>query len=100
MQKYLRDYADLLTEQVRMLDPDVILCTGGQGVIVKFLKEHVYTDLKEFNQHCWFSPSTGVVAVRQYHPNYNVYSRKEMYDSMMDDYQAFLTANPGFPRQR
>ena len=100
MQKYLRDYADLLTEQVRMLDPDVILCTGGQGVIVEFLKAHVYTDLKEFNKHCWFSPSTGVVAVRQYHPNYNVYSRKEMYDSMMDDYQAFLTANPGFPRQR
>lgn len=100
MQKYLRDYADLLAEQVRMLDPDVILCTGGQGVIVEFLKAYVYTDLKEFNKHCWFSPSTGVVAVRQYHPNYNVYSRKEMYDSMMDDYQAFLTANPGFPRQR
>ena len=100
IQKYMRDYADLLAEQVRLYDADVILCSGGQGIMVKFLKDNVFSDLKEFNRHCWFSPSTGVVVVKQYHPNYSVYSRKEMYDSMMDDYQAFLTANPGFPRQR
>lgn len=100
MQKYLRDYADLLTEQVKLYDADVILCTGGQGVIVKFLQENVYHDLEQFNKHCWFSPSTGVVVVKQYHPNYNVYSRKEMYDNMMTDCVAFHKANPGFPRQR
>ncbi len=100
IQKYMRDYADLLTEQVKLYDADVILCTGGQGIIVKFLKDNVYTDLKEFNKHCWYSPSTGVVVVRQYHPNYNVYSRKDMYDSMIQDCQAFHKVNPTFPRQR
>ena len=100
MQKYMRDYADLIAEQVRLYDADIILCCGGQGVIVKFLGEHVYKDLEQFNEHCWFSPSAGVAVVKQYHPNYNVYSRKEMYDSMIQDYQAFLKANPKLPRQR
>ena len=100
IQKYMRDYSDLLAEQVRLYDADVILCSGGQGIIVKFLKDNVYADLEQYNRHCWFSPSTGVAVVKQYHPNYNVYSRKEMYDSMMADYVALHKAMPAFPRQR
>ena len=100
LQKYLRDYADLLAAQVTLYDADIILCVGGQGVMVKFLAENVYNDLEQFNEHIWFSPSAGVVVVKQYHPNYNVYSRKDMYTGLMQDYQAFLKAHPGFPRQR
>lgn len=100
IQKYLDGYADLLAEQVALYDADIILCVGGQGVMVKFLATHVYKDLEQFNGHVWFSPSTGVVVVKQYHPNYNVYSRQEMYTGMIRDYQAFLKAKPMFPRQR
>ncbi len=100
MQKYLRDYADLLKEQIELYDADIILCVGGQGVMVRFLAEHVYTDLEQYNDHIWFSPSAGVVAVKQYHPNYNVYSRQEMYTALIKDYQSFLKAHPDFPRQR
>ena len=100
MQKYLRDYADLLKEQILLYDADIILCVGGQGVMVKFLSEHVYSDLERYNGHIWFSSSAGIVVVRQYHPNYNVYGRKEMYSEMMKDYQDFLKSHPGFPRQR
>lgn len=100
MQKYLRDYADLLKEQITLYDADIILCVGGQGVMVHFLAEQVYPDLEQYNDHIWFSPSAGVVAVKQYHPNYNVYSRQEMYTALIKDYQAFLKAHPTFPRQR
>lgn len=100
LQKYLRDYADLLKEQIELYDADIILCVGGQGVMIRFLNEYVYTDLEQFNDHIWFSPSAGVVAVKQFHPNYNVYSRQEMYTALMKDYQAFLKAYPAFPRQR
>ena len=100
MQKYVDNYADLLTKQISLYNADIVLCVGGQGIMVRFLGEHVYKDLAQFNEHIWFSPSTGVVVVKQYHPNYNVYGRKEMYSSMIDDYQAFLNAHPGFPRQR
>ena len=100
LQKYMRDYSDLLKEQITMYDADLLLCVGGQGVMVRFLAERVYTDMEQFNEHIWFSPSKGVVAVKQYHPNYNVYNRKEMYVSMINDYQAFLKAHPTFPRQR
>lgn len=100
MQKYLRDYADLLKEQVLLYDADIILCVGGQGVLVRFLAEHVYQDLEQYNEHVWFSPASGVVVVKQYHPNYNVYSRQEMYTGMMKDYQDFLKGHPTFPRQR
>ena len=100
LQKYMENYADLLAEQVLLYDADVILCTGGQGIMIKFLHDHVYRDMEQYNEHCWYSPSTGVVAVKQYHPTYSVYSRKEMYQSMIHDYQDFLKANPAFPRQR
>ncbi len=100
LQKYLRDYADLLKEQVELYDSDIILCVGGQGVMVRFLADHVYQDLVQFNEHIWFSPSAGVMVAKQYHPNYNVYSRQEMYTALMKDYQAFLKAHPDFPRQR
>ena len=100
LQKYMRDYADLLTEQIALYDADIILCVGGQGIMVSFLAEQVYKDMKQVNAHCWYSPSAGVVAVKQYHPNYNVYSRKEMYTSMINDFQDFLKATPAFPRQR
>ena len=100
MQKYLRDYADLLKEQISLYDADIILCIGGQGVMVKYLKEHVYTDLEQYNEHIYYSPKAGVVVVKQYHPNYNVYSRQEMYTSLIKDYQDFLKKYPEFPRQR
>ena len=100
LQKYMDNYADLLTKQISLYNADIILCVGGQGIMVKFLGEYVYKDLEQFNEHVWFSPSTGVVVVKQYHPNYNVYGRKEMYSAMIDDYQAFLKANPSFHRKR
>lgn len=98
--KSMRDYADLLKEQITMYDADILFCVGGQGVMVKFLADCVYKDLEQFNEHVWFSPSTGVMVVRQYHPNYNVYGRKEMYVGLMKDYQSFLESHPAFPRQR
>lgn len=100
LQKYIDNYSDLLKEQIEMYDADIILCTGGQGLLVKFLKDYVYPDLEQYNKHCYFSPLTGVIAVRQYHPCYNVYSRKEMYHDMITDYQSFLKAHPDLPRQR
>ena len=100
LQKYMENYADLLAEQIALYDADIILCTGGQGILVKFLQDHVYRDMEQCNGHCWYSPSAGVVAVRQYHPCYSVYSRREMYVEMMKDYQAFLKSHPSFPRQR
>ena len=100
LQKYMANYADLLTEQIKLYDADVILCTGGQGILVKFLCDYVYPDMEQVNDHCWYSPEARVVAVKQYHPCYNVYSRQEMYSEMIKDYQAFLRACPDFPRQR
>jgi len=100
LQKYMENYADLLTEQIRLYNADVILCTGGQGIMVDFIRRHVYTDLEQVNAHCWYSAEANVVVVKQYHPTYSVYSRKEMYTNMMKDYQAFISATPSFPRRR
>lgn len=100
MQKYLENYADLLSEQISMYDADIILCLGGQGVMINFIQKHLYKDLEQVNTHCWFSQEANILVVKQYHPNYNVYSRKDMYTDMIKDYQAFLKAHPSFPRQR
>lgn len=100
LQKYMDNYADLLKEQITMYNADIILCLGGQGIMVNFLQKNVYTDLEEVNPHCWYSPKANVLVVKQFHPNYNVYSRKEMYSLMINDYQAFLKATPQFPTQR
>ena len=100
LQKYMENYADLLAEQIALYNADIILCLGGQGIMVNFIRQHIYNDLEEVNPHCHFSPSAGVLVVRQYHPNYNVYSRSDMYTSMIKDYQAFLKTHTSFPRQR
>lgn len=100
LQKYMENYADLLKEQITMYQTDIILCLGGQGIMVDFLHRHVMNDLEEVNKHCWYSPSANVLVVKQYHPCYNVYSRKDMYTDMIRDYQAFLKATPAFPTQR
>lgn len=100
LQKYMDNYADLLTEQISLYDADIILCLGGQGIMVKFLTDHIYKDLKQVNEHCYYSASAGVAVIKQYHPCYNVYSRKEMYAEMMKYYQEFIKATPDFPRGR
>ncbi|MBO7546433.1 MAG: hypothetical protein J6T19_07010 [Paludibacteraceae bacterium] len=100
LQKYMDGYADLLREQITMYHADIILCLGGQGIMVNFIRKNVYTDLEDVNAHCFYSPSANVLVVKQYHPTYNVYSRKEMYSGMIQDYQAFLKATPQFPTQR
>lgn len=100
LQKYLENYADLLGEQIAMYDADVILCLGGQGVMVNFIRKHLYHDLEQVNEHCFYSAEANVAVIKQFHPCYNVYGRKEMYTDMIKDYQAFLKATPLFPRQR
>ena len=100
LQKYMENYSDLLSEQISMYEADIILCLGGQGLLVSFLKRHVYPDLEQINEHCHYSAAANVAVVRQYHPCYNVYDRKEMYTSMIKDYQAFLKATPQFPAAR
>ena len=100
LQKYMDNYADLLKEQISMYNTDIILCIGGQGIMVNFLQKHLYEDLEQVNRHCYYSPKANVLVVKQYHPNYNVYSRKEMYSSMIQDYQNVLKAKPQFPTQR
>ncbi|MBR4506869.1 MAG: hypothetical protein IKP21_08870 [Bacteroidales bacterium] len=100
LQKYMDNYADLLKEQILLYDADIILCIGGQGIMVNFIRQHVYQDLEEVNPHCYYSAKANILVVKQYHPNYNVYSRKDMYTGMIKDYQAFLKDNPSFPRQR
>ena len=96
----MKEYADLLCEQIRLYGADIILCCGGQGIMVDFIKENLYTDLEQVNGHCWYSAEANVLVVKQYHPNYNVYTRKDMYASLMRDYQSFLKTNPRFPSAR
>ena len=100
LQRHMENYADLLAEQVKMYNADIVLCTGGQGIMVDFLTRHVWKDLEQVNTHCYYTPTYHTLVVKQYHPCYTVYSRKDMYTAMMHDYQAFLKAYPQFPQQR
>jgi hypothetical protein len=100
LQKYMENYADLLKEQILLYGADIILCMGGQGIMVDFLQRHVMEDLEQVNAHCWYSAQKNVLVVKQYHPCYNVYSRKEMYTALMRDYQEFLKATHQFPVHR
>ena len=100
MNRYLENYADLLEEQIAMYGANIILCAGGQGLMVNFLKKHLYRDLEAVNTHCLYSPSANVLVVRTYHPTYSVYTPKELYTNMIRDYQAFLKQTPQFPGEQ
>ena len=99
LKAHIVKYADFLEEQVKMYDANIILCCGGGGVMIDFIKEHYLPDLERFSDRNWvyFSASTRKIVINSYHPSYLKRS-EDMYSSMMEDLKDFIDVHPEFIR--
>ena len=92
-------YGDLILRQIRMYDPDIILCCCGDHVFKNFIKKEYLPDLQQITvKGNWahYSPSANKLVINSFHPSYFGMSRKNMYEYMMEDVKVFLEKYPGF----
>ena len=97
LKAHIERYADLLEEQIKMYDADIILCCGGSGIIKDFVKEAYLTDLEQFSDSGWvnFSPSTKKIVIDSFHPMVREV-RQNIYEEMMTDLKLFLDTHPEY----
>lgn len=50
LSKHLELYADFIKEEIKILNPDIIICGGGSSIIKDFVKEKIYTDIEKINE--------------------------------------------------
>ena len=96
LKSYLNRYQDLLLEQIRFYDADILLCCGGSDLIKDFIQENYLPDLVYVNDWMYYSISTNKLVVNSWHPCYRNDTHQNMYEEMMANYGDFLGKYPQF----
>lgn len=98
LQYHLETYGDLLLEQIKIYDADIILCCGGGGRIKNFIVKNYLPDVKPISKAEWLyhSPSSDKILIDSFHPSAHK-SKKIMYDGMMNDIKLFLDSSSAKP---
>lgn len=95
LMNYLKQYADLLKEQIALYDANIIYCCGfsdDRNIILDFVRSHYLTDIMPVpGSEGWFyySPSTGKLVVDSYHPSARI-GYEETYLDLADAYEKTL----------
>lgn len=98
LQYHLETYGDLLLEQIKIYDADIILCCGGGGMIKNYIVENYLPDLEPISKARWvyYSPSSRKILIDSFHPS-AYKSKKKMYDEMMNDIKLYLNLSVSKP---
>lgn len=93
-EKILNDekYKDLLIRQIRLLNPNVIVCCDSPGIIIDFITENLFPEAKKLNNWIYFDEKTKTWIIHSYHLSYTQYpfadvNEEEVYSQMMDNLQ-------------
>lgn len=86
-----QNYAELIKQQINLLDANIIVCCGGSGIIKEFVISHCYPDAKQVNNRIYYSPIRNVWIIDSYHlkPIGNI-SDYNLYTGMMQGLQDAL----------
>ena len=97
LQKILDDeqYKDLLIRQIRLLNPNIIVCCDSPGIIKDFIIENLLPEAKKLNNWIYFDEKTKTWIIHSYHLSYTQYpfadvNEEELYSQMMDNFQKAL----------
>jgi len=96
LSEHIDKYKYFLRDQILILDPDIIICGGGSGIIRNFVENNVYTDLQKINGWMYYDEKRNKLLIDSFHPSYHFLTSKELYTRMMDHYHKFLTVYPNF----
>ena len=95
LMNYLKQYADLLKEQIALYDANIIYCCGfsnDRNIILDFVRSHYLTDIMPVpGSEGWFyySSSTGKLVIDSYHPSARI-GYEETYLDLADAYEKTL----------
>lgn len=87
---YVATYGDYLKKEIEILNPQIIVCGGGSGTVLKIAKEIIYPEL-EFEQINWgyYNAKNNIVLINSYHPSARV-SNEKMYVRVMDGFNEII----------
>lgn len=93
---HIERYDNYLTEQILILDPDIIVCGGGSSSIKNFIARKVYPNIIEVNTWMFYDKGNNKLVIDSFHPSYFGFTQKEFYLRMMEKYREFLIQFPEF----
>lgn len=98
---YYPVYSELLGEQIRLFDANIIICCGGEHFIAEFVEKlYGIDDRQKFeDESLWYDEKHERLIIDTYHPSYSRRSGctiEDMFMGLMTPYLKFLEANPAF----
>lgn len=100
LQKYLDYpvYSDILSNQIRLFNANVIVCCGGGGCMARFVMDRCYNtdNWQQFEgESLWYDEKNERLIVNPYHPSYRA-SRRKLFEGLTTPFLRFVNANPVF----
>ena len=103
LQYHIDLYKDFIKQEIEILNPDIIVCSGGSSIIKNFVEKEIYTDIEKIddsNNWIYYSKKNNKVVIDSYHPSYWQIEggSKTIYESMMSKYKEFIDKYPNFKK--
>lgn len=94
LDKYINRYKEYLTEEINILNPDIVICFGGPQH--HFAVNDLYKDAEVIDKHIRLHKQTNTLIIYSYHPSYFRISPENFYNDIMCQYGKFLAKYPDF----
>ncbi len=93
LKKYINRYKEYLTEEIRILKPNIVICFGGEQY--HFAVTDLFKDAEKIDNNIHLHKQTNTLIIFSYHPS-KVSSYESFYSEMMHQYGKFLAKYPDF----
>lgn len=95
LKHFMERYKDLLVKQIKLYNPDVIVCCGGSSSIKDFIATSYLPDLERINKWVYYSNSLNKVVIDFYHLSHR-FSQEGVYTDLMNGLKEFIDKYPTF----
>ena len=84
-------YGNFLKRELEILNPNIIVCGGGEGAVLSIARKIIYPDLEfvRVNDWIYYNKENDKVLIDSFHPSSRK-SYEEIYDGMMSAYKEHL----------
>jgi len=93
LKRYINDYKEFLSEEIRILKPNVVICFGGEQY--HFAVNDLFKDAEVIDKHIRLHKQTNTLIIYSYHPSARK-SYESFYSEIMHEYGKFLDKYPDF----
>ncbi len=94
LKKYINLYKEYLTEEINILNPDIVICFGGEQH--DFAVNDLFKNAEKIDNNIHLHKPTNTLIIYSYHPSYFKFSTESFYIDIMCQYGKFLAKYPDF----